>query len=180
MANGPEKRTGQKLLALTAACVALASVVKGAAEQDTESTGTPPSNERIDNTEQHGEGCEEAFAADHPAAETSPEKAREIGKILVTCRFGTDEWPAAEELWHNESGWNPRAENPDSDACGIPQSWPCNKMTGGDKTHADMSVEEQLEWGINYVEKRYGTPTAALEWWYDAVPVNGQDVGNWY
>ncbi|MDQ4212421.1 hypothetical protein [Microbacterium capsulatum] len=63
-------------------------------------------------------------------------------------------------LWNQESGWRADALNPDSDAYGIPQSLPADKMAaaGPDwRTNGDT----QIDWGLSYIQNRYGSPCGA-------------------
>lgn len=65
------------------------------------------------------------------------------------------------KLWERESNWRVDADNPSSDAYGIPQALPGSKMS----THgADWatSYKTQINWGIDYIKGRYGTPCSAL------------------
>lgn len=80
-------------------------------------------------------------------------------------------WPgqgnSMKEIVRRESGCNPHAVNKSSGACGIPQALPCSKIPGG----TSASVETQIEWMINYIAARYGTPSAAVSW---------HNAHNWY
>lgn len=69
------------------------------------------------------------------------------------------------ELWNRESGWNPEANNPTSSAAGIAQ-----KMTS---IHGPVenSYQGQVDWGLDYIAGRYGSPSAALAW---------HNQHNWY
>lgn len=74
-------------------------------------------------------------------------------------------WSSAEydclvSLWNRESGWNHYANNPSSGAYGIPQSLPGNKMAsfGADW---QTNYETQINWGLDYIAKRYGAPCGA-------------------
>lgn len=82
---------------------------------------------------------------------------RELGRHMAAERGWTGaNWEALDTLWgKRESGWNPNAVNPDGGACGIPQAKPCSKMK-------DKSVPGQIDWGLDYIAGRYGTPVAAL------------------
>jgi uncharacterized protein YraI len=75
-------------------------------------------------------------------------------------------------LWNRESNWNYRAINsaynpskpstPDYQAYGIAQAAPGNKMaTSG----ADWltNPRTQINWGLDYIKGRYGTPCKALD-----------------
>jgi hypothetical protein len=97
---------------------------------------------------------------------------------------GMNQWPALEELWTRESGWNHQADNPTSSAYGIPQALASlhnlpkgyyDRSTGsGASFHGyggDPAV--QIRWGLNYIKSTYGTPAAALAFhdrnnWYDS------------
>jgi len=70
------------------------------------------------------------------------------------------------ELVSKESGLNPKAINKNSGACGLFQAYPCSKLP------CDLDdVDCQIEWGFNYISKRYGSVKKALEFhnekgWY--------------
>lgn len=80
---------------------------------------------------------------------------QKLANQMVSSVFGQNEWDAMNILIMRESGYNPNAVNQSSGACGLPQALPCSKI-------ADKSVEGQINWMINYVKSRYGTPTNAL------------------
>jgi soluble lytic murein transglycosylase-like protein len=79
---------------------------------------------------------------------------------------GSD-WRAIDSIIERESGWDPNAVNPSSGAYGIPQILP--------SAHPDVQLQNdplgQIRWLLNYVQQRYGSPSAALafkdrEGWY--------------
>ena len=71
-------------------------------------------------------------------------------------RFGEDNVVAFVELIRGESHFNPLAINPTSGACGIFQAYPCMKMP------CELSdVPCQTKWGLDYLERRYGSPNEA-------------------
>ena len=71
------------------------------------------------------------------------------------------EWDALVWLWNHESSWLWYADNPGSDAYGIPQALPGSKMGPG--WQDDGAV--QIDWGLSYIAQRYGSPTQAVAWW---------------
>lgn len=77
------------------------------------------------------------------------------------------EWDALVWLWNHESSWLWYADNPWSDAYGIPQALPGSKMGPG--WQDDGAV--QIDWGLSYIAQRYGSPTQAVAWW---------QAHNWY
>jgi hypothetical protein len=57
------------------------------------------------------------------------------------------------KLYHKESTWNPKAVN--GSHYGIPQ--------GRSEWLKTASPYEQIEWGVRYIEHRYGTPCKAWQ-----------------
>lgn len=82
-----------------------------------------------------------------------------LGKQLAAQRGWTgDQWTALYNLWDRESGWNPSSHNLFSGACGIPQAYPCSKIS-------DKSPAGQITWGLDYIAGKYGTPANAWAFW---------------
>jgi hypothetical protein len=79
--------------------------------------------------------------------------------------WGGSQWNAIREIVGRESSWNPSAANPTSSARGLFQ-----KMTG---IHGavEKTVAGQANWGLNYIQSRYGNPVNALKFW---------DRNGWY
>jgi len=98
-----------------------------------------------------------------PPADIDPGSNRALGyQLLLDFGFRPEQWKYLDALWHRESGWNHRAENPSSGAYGIPQSLPATKMAvvGPDWR---TNPETQIRWGLAYIAARYGTPEKAWE-----------------
>jgi hypothetical protein len=95
-----------------------------------------------------------AYPAGWPAAN------RRLGQCLAARRGWTGTlWGCLDVLWgRKESGWDETADNPRSDAYGIPQALPGSKMGRGWR----HNVRVQIRWGLAYVAGRYGTPCGAL------------------
>ena len=99
------------------------------------------------------------------------EAGKETYQSYALSLFSQYGWSDAELepliiLWNRESGWNPLAENPSSGAYGIPQSLPGDKMASfGDDWRTNYQT--QIQWGLWYINQRYGTPTEALNHSYD-------------
>lgn len=97
----------------------------------------------------------------------SVEQAKNHAKSRLKA-FGWEEkeFNSLEQLWQAESNWNYQAKNNKSGALGIPQ------LKGGDKVpnfSTDYTV--QIEHGLAYIQKRYGSPSKAWEFflknhWY--------------
>jgi len=91
-------------------------------------------------------------------------QAINFAKQLNSEKFGEHHWESLYNLWYKESTWNAKAVNPTSGACGIPQALPCAKIS-------DRSMPGQIEWGLSYIQHRYGNPTEAWRFWRS---------NNWY
>jgi hypothetical protein len=64
------------------------------------------------------------------------------------------EWKSLLTLWSKESRWDYTANNPRSTAFGIPQILNMPENT---------PLTQQVELGFKYIQKRYKTPTLALQ-----------------
>ena len=86
--------------------------------------------------------------------------------LSLLADFG---WPPSElepliYLWNRESGWNPRSHNKRSGAHGIPQALPAKKMASEGSDYY-TNAEPQIRWGLKYIARRYGSPSAAWAHW---------------
>ena len=70
------------------------------------------------------------------------------------------DFQALVKLWNKESGWNPAAHNSSSGAHGIPQALPASKMASAGSDYL-TNYKTQINWGLNYIKSRYGSPSAA-------------------
>jgi hypothetical protein len=90
-------------------------------------------------------------------------------RMMLAMGWGATEWPALKTLWSGESGWRTTADNPSSDAYGIPQALPGSKMASAGPDWK-TNPATQIRWGLNYIRGRYGSPTAALAAWQKRSP----------
>ena len=98
----------------------------------------------------------------------SPEVAKQIAKDIIKTGYPSwdndEQWAALDALWIGESGWRWNADNPSSDAYGIPQSLPGSKMASAGEDWADNAAT-QIKWGLTYIKQRYGSPAQAYAEW---------------
>ncbi|MFC4336848.1 aggregation-promoting factor C-terminal-like domain-containing protein [Salininema proteolyticum] len=80
--------------------------------------------------------------------------------VTLERGMGMNEVQCLINLWDRESGWNESASNPSSGAYGIPQALPGDKMAANGSDWA-TNPATQIEWGLDYIEGRYGTPCGA-------------------
>lgn len=95
--------------------------------------------------------------ADRPL---EPHQARIVGQRLAKKMYGWvgAQWNCLDDLWRRlESGWRWWADNPTSEAYGIPQALPGSKMGPG----WVKSVLKQISWGLRYIKDRYTNPCNA-------------------
>ena len=117
-------------------------------------------------------------AAPEPAPAPAPPVAVDdpaAAQAYAASQLGNYGWAADQmqcltTLWTKESDWKTTATNASSGAYGIVQSLPAEKMAsaGGDYL---TNFRTQINWGLNYVKERYGSPCGALNFHY---------ANNWY
>lgn len=129
----------------------------------------------------------EAAAAAAAAEQAAAEEAARIAaaavpvddpagaKAYAASVLGSHGWEASQmtcldTLWNKESEWLTSATNASSGAYGIPQALPGTKLAtaGGDW---QTNYRTQINWGLTYIESRYGSPCSALNFHY---------ANNWY
>ncbi|MFD0773575.1 lytic transglycosylase domain-containing protein [Streptomonospora algeriensis] len=90
--------------------------------------------------------------------------------MLSDYGWASEQFSCLEPLWEKESGWDHTARNPSSGAYGIPQSLPGSKMSSAGSDW-QTNPATQIEWGLGYIEDRYGSPCEA---W------NHSQANGWY
>lgn len=112
----------------------------------------------------------EAARAKSKAAATARAKAKALasqdphaiaaGMAAVRGWAGSGQMQCLTSLWTRESSWQVGADNPSSDAYGIPQALPGTKMASAG---ADWRTNPatQIKWGLDYIAGRYGSPCGA-------------------
>lgn len=69
----------------------------------------------------------------------------------------------------NESGFNIYAKNRSSGAYGLCQALPAEKMATFGENYL-TSPHTQIRWCLDYVARRYRTPTEAWSFWLSQTP----------
>ncbi|WP_031080417.1 transglycosylase SLT domain-containing protein [Streptomyces sp. NRRL S-118] len=94
-----------------------------------------------------------------PASAASA-SAQDIAKKLVPA----GQYQCFDKIVEHESGWNPSATNASSGAYGLVQALPGSKMASAG---ADWKTNPatQIEWGLDYMNDRYGSPCGAWKFW---------------
>jgi len=85
--------------------------------------------------------------------------AKGYAQSILNARGQGDQFGALDFIFTKESGWDPWAVNPSSGAKGIPQA------LGHGNVFALGDWKAQVDWGIDYMDQRYGSPNAAAAYW---------------
>lgn len=104
-------------------------------------------------------------AVDDPAAAQAYAASQ-----LASYGWAPDQMQCLMTLWTKESEWKTTATNPSSGAYGIVQSLPAEKMATAGADYV-TNFRTQINWGLNYIKERYGSPCGALNFHY---------ANNWY
>ncbi|MCX5537717.1 peptidoglycan DD-metalloendopeptidase family protein [Streptomyces sp. NBC_00006] len=91
--------------------------------------------------------------------------------ILRNYGWGASQFGPLKQLWQHESGWRWNADNPSSDAYGIPQALPGSKMASAGRDWR-TNAATQIRWGLGYIKGRpdYGSPARAWSKWQSRSP----------
>ena len=94
-------------------------------------------------------------------AQLASRNPRTVARSMVAARgWGSGQFSCLNSLWNKESNWKVSADNPTSSAYGIPQALPGSKMASAGRDWR-TNPATQIEWGLEYIADRYGTPCAA-------------------
>ena len=137
---------------------------------------TSRSSDRRQPTDPEKQAVLASVAGGRTSAVTESEDiADEDPRTIASAMLGEYGWDAdqmscLDSLWTKESGWRVDADNPSSSAYGIPQALPGSKMSTAGADWA-TNPATQIEWGLGYIEDRYGSPCSA--WGHS-------QANNWY
>ncbi|MEW2388438.1 lytic transglycosylase domain-containing protein [Streptomyces venezuelae] len=95
------------------------------------------------------------------AKAAAPASAKAIAKKKIP---DPAQFAAFDKIVSHESGWNPSATNSSSGAYGLVQALPASKMASAGSDWK-TNPETQIEWGLKYMNDRYGSPVDAWNHW---------------
>lgn len=107
-----------------------------------------------------------------------PTDPEDYAHYKVVQEWGEEQWNSFSELANHEAGFDGvQKVNPTSGAYGIPQCLPVSKCIA-DYPDFKTNPTSQINWMVDYVKSRYGSPKEAWYFWqYEAPKINGH---NWY
>jgi len=97
---------------------------------------------------------------------------QQMAKQMLDQMGWANQWPQFNALEMSEAGWDPTAQNSSSGAAGLAQALPPSKYPPGAwPYHGLESAKLQLQWMMQYIKQRYGSPAAAWSF---------HQANNWY
>jgi hypothetical protein len=99
-----------------------------------------------------------AAAAKAAVPTGSPQQIAE--QMLGQFGWSGSQFSCLDPLWAHESGWSVTASNPSTDAYGIAQALPGNRMASAGPDW-QTNAATQIKWGLEYIQSTYGSPCAA-------------------
>ncbi|MFC8196185.1 transglycosylase SLT domain-containing protein [Streptomyces sp. NPDC060006] len=95
-----------------------------------------------------------------PTAATSA-SAKAIAQKMI---HNDAQYKAFAKIVEHESGWDVDATNSSSGAYGLVQALPGSKMASAGSDWK-TNPKTQIEWGLDYMKSRYGSPVGAWNFW---------------
>ncbi|WP_405391141.1 lytic transglycosylase domain-containing protein [Streptomyces sp. NBC_01102] len=96
-----------------------------------------------------------------PAAPTSASSAKATAKKMID---DDAQFTCFDKIVDHESDWDTHASNASSGAYGLVQALPGSKMASAGSDW-QTNAKTQIEWGVDYMEDRYGSPCGAWDFW---------------
>nr|WP_185028797.1 transglycosylase SLT domain-containing protein [Streptomyces candidus] len=107
-------------------------------------------------------------SASRDASSFEPQTSYTVAEVKAIARqiVPAGQFQCFSTIVNHESTWNYKAVNPSSGAYGLVQSNPGSKMAS---VAPDWRTNPatQIQWGLNYMNERYGSPCGAWDFWQD-------------
>jgi hypothetical protein len=98
------------------------------------------------------------------ATSSAPSSAASAKAIAHKMIPDAAQYNAFSNIVEHESGWNITATNSSSGAYGLVQALPGSKMSSAGSDWK-TNPATQIEWGLDYMNSRYGSPVGAWNFW---------------
>ncbi|MFC7219945.1 transglycosylase SLT domain-containing protein [Streptomyces polyrhachis] len=116
--------------------------------------------------EERAEQAKQAASRSSDGGDFSVQSSYTIAEVQAIARqmVPADQFQCFSNIVDHESGWRYTASNPSSGAYGLMQALPGSKMVSAG---ADWQTNPatQIEWGLDYMDSRYGGPCGAWNFW---------------
>ncbi|AZM48361.1 transglycosylase domain-containing protein [Streptomyces sp. WAC 06738] len=140
-----------------------------AAEEKKEAAERKAAEEAAEKEREAAEAASRSAAAESASADAgdfAPQASYSVADVQAMARqmVPADQYQCFSNIVDHESGWDYTATNPSSGAYGLMQALPGSKMASAG---ADWQTNPatQIEWGLNYMNDRYGSPCGGWEFW---------------
>jgi len=142
-----------------------------AAEEKKEAAERKAAEEAAEKEREAAEAASRSAAAESESASAdagdfAPQSSYSVADVQAMARqmVPADQYQCFSNIVDHESGWDYTATNPSSGAYGLMQALPGDKMASAG---ADWQTNPatQIEWGLNYMNDRYGSPCGGWEFW---------------
>lgn len=140
-----------------------------AAEEKKEAAERKAAEEAAEKEREAAEAASRSAAASEASADAgdfAPQSSYSVADVQAMARqmVPADQFQCFSNIVDHESGWDYTATNPSSGAYGLMQALPGDKMASAG---ADWQTNPatQIEWGLTYMNDRYGGPCGGWEFW---------------
>ncbi|AKH84525.1 transglycosylase domain-containing protein [Streptomyces sp. CNQ-509] len=140
-----------------------------AAEEKKEAAERKAAEEAAEKEREAAEAASRSAAAESASADAgdfAPQSSYSVADVQAMARqmVPADQYQCFSNIVDHESGWDYTATNPSSGAYGLMQALPGEKMASAG---ADWQTNPatQIEWGLSYMNDRYGSPCGGWEFW---------------
>ncbi|AUH40913.1 transglycosylase SLT domain-containing protein [Streptomyces sp. CMB-StM0423] len=142
-----------------------------AAEEKKEAAERKAAEEAAEKEREAAEAASRSAAAESESASAdagdfAPQSSYSVADVQAMARqmVPADQYQCFSNIVDHESGWDYTASNPSSGAYGLMQALPGEKMASAG---ADWQTNPatQIEWGLSYMNDRYGSPCGGWEFW---------------
>ncbi|MEU3945188.1 transglycosylase SLT domain-containing protein [Streptomyces sp. NPDC029526] len=106
--------------------------------------------------------CGTLFAA--APAQAAPAEATSAQATAKKMIGNSAQYQCFSKIVQHESNWDVKATNASSGAYGLVQALPASKMASAGSDWR-TNPETQIEWGLDYMKDRYGSPCGAWNFW---------------
>ncbi|MFJ6695796.1 transglycosylase SLT domain-containing protein [Streptomyces sp. NPDC091272] len=164
VADEAAKKTAEETARLQAADDAKAKKKAADTKAAEEKAAKEKAEQEAKEREEQSEVASRSASRDSSSFEQQSSYTVEQVKAIARQIVPADQFQCFSTIVNHESTWNYQAVNPSSGAYGLVQSNPGSKMASvADDWRTNPAT--QVQWGLNYMNDRYGSPCGAWDFW---------------